>query len=72
MVCVLCVALVELLVLDACLVMGGVERDPFCCNFDYFCFLFSIQVRVLKDSRDLYKDMFNMDLIYFYFLTIEY
>ena len=47
--------------LDACLVMGGVECDPFCCNFDCFCFLFSIQVGVLKDSRDLYKDnnMFN-------------
>ena len=45
MVYVLCVARVELLVLDACLVMGGVEQDPFCCNFDCFCFLFSrIQV----------------------------
>ena len=49
MVCVICVALVELLVLDACLVMGGVERDPFCCNFDCFYILFSIQVGVLKD-----------------------
>ena len=32
MVSVLCIALIELLVLDAYLVMGGVERDPFCCN----------------------------------------
>lgn len=60
--CVLCAVLVELLVLDACLVMGAVERDPFCCNFDCFCFLFSIQVGVLKDSRNLYKDnnIFNI------------
>ena len=51
----------KLLVLDACLVMGGVVRGPFCCNFDCFCFLFSIQVGVWKDSRNLYKDM---NLIY--------
>lgn len=68
MVCVLCTVLVELLVLDACLVMGGVEQDPFCCNFDCFCFLFSIQVGVLKDSRDLYKNIFSNDC----FSTIEY
>ena len=44
LVCVLCAALVELLVLDACLVMDGVERDPFCCNFDYFVFYFPFRL----------------------------
>ena len=50
--CVFCTTLVEVLVLDACLVMSGVELDPFCYNV-CFCFLLSIQVGVLKNSKKL-------------------
>ena len=44
MVSVLCVALIELLVLDAYLVMGGVERDPFCYNLIVFVFNFPFRL----------------------------
>ena len=61
---VFCITLVELLVLDAGLVMGGVERDPFCYDFDCFYFLF----RLGSCIRTI---VFNMNLIYLYYLVIE-